>query len=253
MKHSLPTLAACFVLGAIYSGFGEQVVTLARRTNNCDAIALDATHVYWTEPGVGIHKVPKVGGDAVSLATITNAAGAIAVFGNYVYWAESQYQGYGAIRMAPVSGGPVLTVASGATMGAGNGIRGLVVDSSGIYWIEAGSSNASNVGSLRMLGGVPVTDPVALANTVPTTLASNLGNPTGLASDNGYLYWIEYVYTIPGSGSVKRVPKSGGPKTTVVTGLGEVSGIAVDKTHAYFGIWNGSVYRVPKGGVRLRC
>jgi len=248
MKTTSQILSVALLGLCVNSVFSQSVETLASRTNNCWAIALDATHVYWTEPSKGIRKIPKSGGAAVSLATITNASLAIAVFGNYVYWAESHYQGYGAIKMTPTSGGIISTVASNNSMGSGSGIRGLAVDSSGIYWVVSGSDNSQNFGSVRKLGGVPVNDPVALAATSPVTLATNLPNPTGLASDGSYIYWIEYNWTKPGSGAVKRVPKNGGATSLVVTGLGEVSGIAVDATNAYFGIWNSSVFRVPKSG-----
>jgi hypothetical protein len=193
-------------------------------------------------------KVPKAGGAVVTLASgLTNSALAIAVFGNYIYWAESSYQGYGAIRMMPVNGGAVTTIASNSTMGIFNGIRGLAVDSSGIYWAECGNGWSAN-GSIRKLGGVPVDNPILLSLTAPVTLATTLAVSQGLAIDGSSVYWVQIDYANGLASSVAKVAKSGGGVTILASNLGELHGMAVDSTNAYFGIWNDYVYRVPKNG-----
>jgi hypothetical protein len=180
MKTHFRVFVAVLLLWSGREGFSQQVETLASRTNNnCWAIALDATHVYWTEPGAGIRKVQKSGGDVVTLTTIANGALVIAVFRDYVYWAESR--GYGTIRMMPKAGGDVTTVYSNLNMGSHSGIRGLAVDSSGIYWVQnASTSYLNNSGAIWKMGGVPVDDPAALATNSPVILAGSRSFPMHL-------------------------------------------------------------------------
>jgi hypothetical protein len=218
--------------------------TLASGNSRFWAIALDNTHVYWTDVGNRlILKVPKNGGDVTTLAsTSPNVSLAIAVFGNFVYWAEQNSgTGVGAIRMVHIDGGVATTIASGQTWGASNGIGGLGIDSSGMYWTVAG---VGSDGMVLKISGVPVDDPVLLSTTPPTLVASGLENPMGLALDADNVYWIES----GGSGAVKKTSKSGGTPVAIASGLGETAGIATDGVNVFFGIWNGSVHKVSVNG-----
>ena len=152
--------------------------------------------------------------------------------------------------MMSVNGGPVTTITSNNTMGGGDGIRGLAVDESGIYWTETSSDYLDYAGQIRAVLGVPVDDPNLVSQTTPVVLASNLFQPIGLAMDSNFVYWIESdpISSTTNRGSVKRVTKSGGSPDILATHLGEIHGIAADSTNVYFSDWNGSVYRIPKAG-----
>lgn len=54
-------------------------------------------------------------------------------------------------------------------------------------------------------------------------LANGLSNPNAITVDETNVYWTEY-----GSGTVKKVPKSGGTIVTLVSGLYSPSDIAVE-------------------------
>lgn len=62
------------------------------------------------------------------------------------------------------------------------------------------------------------------------TLATGLSNPNGVNIDSNCVYWIEY-----GSGSLKKVPVSGGSVTTLVSGLNSPTGLVLGVNDAYFG------------------
>lgn len=68
---------------------GGAPVTLAAPLNGATRLAVDTTHVYWTESyGQVIRKVPKTGGAAVTLATSNGNPQGIAVDGEAVYWVD---------------------------------------------------------------------------------------------------------------------------------------------------------------------
>jgi hypothetical protein len=241
---------------------------LAGGTADYWAIASDVKYVYWSSillnaggslpNGNAIWKVSKTDGSLTPLVTgLANPVFAIVVRSNYLYWAESGAAYYmanpptsGAIKMMSVNGGPTTTITSNNTMGGGDGIRGLAIDDSGIYWTETSSDYLDYAGQIRAVVGIPVDNPSLLSQTTPTVLASNLFQPIGLALDTNFIYWIESdpISSATNRGSVKRMAKSGGSPEMLATHLGEVHGIAVDSTNVYFSDWNGSVYRVPKTG-----
>ncbi|MFZ2169435.1 MAG: hypothetical protein WAW61_07350, partial [Methylococcaceae bacterium] len=223
--------------------------TLASGNSQFWAITLDNSHVYWTDVGNRlIFKAPKNGGDTTTLAsTQPNMSLAIAVYGNYVYWEEhlSSTGGEGgAIRMVHIDGGVVTTIASDQRWGVGNGIRGLAVDSSGVYWTVAGSNGD---GMVLKISGVPVDNPDLLSQTAPTLLATGLMSPIGLSLDGDNVYWIESD-CCGTRGAVKKINKYGGMAVAIASGLGETDGIATDGVNVFFGIWNENVHKVSVNG-----
>ena len=244
--------------------------TLANGAVNYWAIASDANNVYWSAMnyafpvsgyGSSIWKVSKTDGTLTPLATgIPFEIYSVAIYGNYLYWAECDggYDGKsnaGAIRMVSINGGPITTITSNNSMGARDGIRGLAVDQSGIYWAED-SADWTYSGRIRGVVGVAVDNPLLMSQTSPIILADNRFAPIGgLSVDNGYVYWLE---SDPFSGATNRgavmqISKSGGIPTALASNIGEGDGLAIDSTNVYFGEWNDSVYFVPKvGGVTTK-
>lgn len=252
MKATLTFICLCF---AVYSSIcskvsaftidGPPIEMLADRTeNNCWGLDVDETYVYWTEPRNGVFRIPKSGGSATRLTTSANPLFSIVVFGNFLYWAEyDENLGLPTIRMCSTYGGPVTVIRYGS-----GSIRHLAVDSSGVYWVEKSNVGPNYFGVVYKIGGVSVSNPQMLAGVSPTDLAVDRAGPSGIAIDGNHVYWIEHTYASSGTGSVLRVPKSGGAIFTLVTGLGETSGLVLDQDNAYFGIWNDSVYKVSKTG-----
>ncbi len=115
-----------------------------------------------------------------------------------------------------------ITLASGL-----NNPQDIAVDSTSIYWTEAGASGA--VKKVPINGGTV------------TTLASGLNYPTGIAVDSTSVYWAEQ------SGTVKKVPINGGMVTTLASGMSTIWGMTVDSTNVYW-TETGTVKKVPKNG-----
>jgi hypothetical protein len=121
--------------------------------------------------------------------------------------------------------------------GSQNAPRYLTQDESRIYWttgVEDGT-----VASVAKTGGVV------------KVLASKLENPAGLALHGDDVYWVERGPSFgPGnnvSGAIKRVSKSGGAVTTLLSGQPDLDSIVVDAATIYFG-GDGGLYKMPIAG-----
>lgn len=73
------------------------------------------------------------------------------------------------------------------------------------------------------------------------TLATGLSNPSDIAVDDTSVYWTEF-----GSGTVKKISKSGGSVMTLASGL-NLTGLAVDNSDVYFS-GDASIKKVLKSG-----
>lgn len=94
------------------------------KSSRTHSIALDATHVYWTNDDT-VMKLPLGGGATITLAT-GQVPGSLAVDGVNVYWVNSELAG--SVRKMPVGGGAVTTLASAKFAGA------LALDATSVYW-----------------------------------------------------------------------------------------------------------------------
>ena len=203
-----------------------------------DGIAVDATSVYWTDPGAAaIMKVPLGGGAPTTLASGPASSG-IAVDATSVYWTTNLYRNASVMRV-PLGGGAPITLATGQ-----NSPPGVAVDATSVYWTNcsvllnprAQRPRLDSVMKLPLGGG-----------TIPTPLASYQVTPCAIAIavDATNVYWTG------SSGTVMKVPVNGGTPTTLASGQDEPDAIAVDGTSVY---WinsvrtNGAVMKLPLNG-----
>ncbi|MEZ4220129.1 MAG: DUF5050 domain-containing protein [Polyangiaceae bacterium] len=115
---------------------GGSFETLDSNTDNGFAVALDATHVYWTVLGTGankgeIRRLPLAGGTAEVLAVTQAGPRGIAVDATHVYWTNSDD---GTVRRIAKDGSDNQVP---ATLSSG-GIEplGIAVDATAVYWAD---------------------------------------------------------------------------------------------------------------------
>lgn len=171
-------------------------------------IALDATRIYWTGPGV-VASMLKEGGPVTTLATNQSfelVDSAIAIDDTTVYWEVS-----GHIRSVPKAGGAAVDLAA-----TGSSPRFITVRGSSLYWYSDPS-----LFTVPTSGGAPVELTKAGAS--------------GLAVDDTMLYWAaDFGLGAEGKGYVAKLPTAGGPPQMMVSGENHPIGMAVDATHIYW-------------------
>lgn len=165
-------------------------------------IAVDATSVYWTSYN-GVAKVNKNGGAATTLVPWLSYPGNIVVDSTSLYWGEASV-----INKVGKEGGIAATLASGVTGGA----VGIAVDSTNLYWTE----NGGPVKQIHKNGG-------------PVTVLFQGGSPAGIAVDSTSLYWTE-----PLAGIIRKMDKSSGLITILVSGLVDPYSITADSGTLYW-------------------
>ena len=203
-----------------------------------DGIAVDATSVYWTDPGAAaIMKVPLGGGAPTTLASGPASSG-IAVDATSVYWTTNLYRNASVMRV-PLGGGAPITLATGQ-----NSPPGVAVDATSVYWTNCSTllnprahrPRLDSVMKLPLGGG-----------TIPTPLASYQVTPCAIAIavDATNVYWTG------SSGTVMKVPVNGGTPATLASSQDQPEAIAVDGTSVYWtnGVSpNGAVMKMPLNG-----
>jgi hypothetical protein len=247
------------------------------------AIAIDETHVYWTNYGDSVDvegsiaRVPKVGGEPTTLVSGPLAQpNSIVVDGSDVYW--SNYGSGTIARVSKVGGSPII-LAVGQSFASN--VRVLGDD---IFWLKYvgshlimrasawdGGNVATVVSANEPITGFAIDNSSViwlnwnqqevlkspLAGGTPVVIASNQGSPRTVVVDANNAYWITEgpYYT----GAIMQGPLNGAyPPITLVPQLPESDqprrSIALDDNFAY---WtdrgkhlqsNGRVARVPIGG-----
>ncbi|WP_437679756.1 hypothetical protein [Sorangium sp. So ce131] len=234
---------------------GIGAVALAEAAGGPRAIALDATHVYWTHLDTDeIMKAPIAGGAAVTIAHGCPSYG-IAVNAANVYWtctdpvgvfsaplgggtptllstgleeplgialdATSIYVGDSyAVRKLPIGGGEAEWLA------LGTGARRVQVDATHVYWTNA---DASSVRKVPIAGGDDV------------VLASGYFESHEVVLDATHVYWAN----LGDAPEIRRVPVDGGEPVVVIAGVAPRD-LAVDGTSIYWTDESGFVMKLAK-------
>jgi hypothetical protein len=212
---------ACGQSGKCFTGRCiEPIVTIPAP----QALAVDATSIYFTENSNSVGKAPIGGGKPVQLATVANTfPTGIAVDASFVYWTVNAN-----VYKVPLAGGSASPLASATNA------QGITVDGTSVYWTNGGTQFVAN-GSIMS---------VPLAGGNPTTLASGLKFPRQIVLSGGNVLFTEF-----DGGRVSSVPIGGGAPTPLATTQVGAYGIAVDSTSAYFTDFQpGTVMKVPIGG-----
>lgn len=167
-----------------------------------------------------------------TVASVHSYAKSLAVHGGFVYWAdayldkEAKQASIGRIGRVERAGGTVTALSEAP------GLTGsLMVGNDALVWIAPEEIRAMN-----------------FDGTQPRLLAT-ARYPVALALHDERVY-----FTDSKAGSIHCVPLSGGPVSTIATGLHRPDSIAVDKSHVMFSEWpddaphTGKVSRIPVGG-----
>lgn len=228
-------------------------VVLATGAQGAQAIAVDATNVYWIKaadissqtpqppPNGEVLQCSKCGCDHPTVLATgepnTMLSSGIAVDTTSVYWTN------GDVMKVPIGGGVATALAVAQTLGP------IAVNATGVYWADsrglmkvatAGGPvttivSRSNVGAIAL----GTTDAFYVAENgifrVPldggaeTSIASS-DQPNLLAVDSANVYWVDA--TLPSL--LMKAPIGGGPTVTLTTELAAPFGLALDATRVYW-------------------
>jgi hypothetical protein len=188
---------------------GGAPVTLASPRGLPVSLTADATEVYWATFAIGgIYSVPIAGGPVVELAADQTPSFGLAADDTNVYWTAGFNDGaapVGQVLMVPKNSPGQVSVLA-ANQADPWGIAG---DGTSVYWTNTAAGTVMEV---------PVTGGVAI------TLAANQAAPAALTVDSGDLYWVAAGSSssggvpVAGTGSVVKLPLSGGSPVTLATG-----------------------------------
>jgi len=175
-------------------------------------IAIDHSHVYWTDPRIGaVQRVAKGGGKVTTLAKEQRGAFALAIDDSHVYFTirGSANVADGSVRRVPKQGGPVEQIAGGQLRP-----EAIVSDDLAVYWASRGYDGALDGAVLRWnkQGG----EPQALATGIPS--------PSGIALDQNHVYFTS-------TGQISRITKRGGPRERIAVELLRPRGLTVADGH----------------------
>jgi len=189
------------------AAFETAMVTLVA-TNTGGSIALNSTNVFYSsgvqiiQPQVTIDEyviraVPKSGGAARDVAVSHDYVIAMRANDAYVYWAAGDTV-HGGVYRAPVQGGVT------ETLFVGQRLSDIALDDSNVYF--------ANFPGLGAGSGAVYAIPIAGGPHV--VLQSGVTPWGGLTADSTDVYFAD---NPPQSAYIKRVPKTGGTATTVVS------------------------------------
>jgi hypothetical protein len=211
---------------------GGSPVAFVSGQSSPNGLALDATHVYWTNYDLygTVSKAPIAGGRPITLATNQTFPPTVTVHATGVYWTTwASYGRNGSVMKLPSSGGGPVTVASRQ-----DHPDAISLDATDVFWTS---------------GGTLMKAPIA--GGTPTTFISAPGAYGRLVVSGGNAYYCQYEEDAD-VGTVMKVPTGGG--TPVVLASGRPVYIAVDAESVYWtdddptGGVNGQILKVPVGG-----
>lgn len=166
---------------------GGEVEILADEQAYPARIALNTSHVYWTnessfEKSEGELSRQALSGGQVEVLAPGGVAMGLALDATFAYWTTVDL---GEIRKLPLAGGSPLLVAADQAAPVD-----LAVDASYLYWSSHGSRTVSKVG---VAGGAPI------------LVSKEIDSPSRLALDEKCIYFI--TDSAEGSGQIHRIAK----------------------------------------------
>lgn len=184
---------------------GGTPVTLASGAGP-DAIAVDATTVYFANEYGGTMKVPLGGGPAIMLDGSSGNALAIDATSVYVT-ARGAGNAGGSVTKVPLGGGGAETIASDQP-----DPESIATDSENVFWANYADGTIAKV---SVTGGNV------------TTVATGGGNAEFVAVDASSVYWASDL------GNLSKVSKQGGASTLLSAGR-NIFDVVVDGTSVYW-------------------
>jgi hypothetical protein len=147
-----------------------KVNALANTDGRPVGLAVDDTHVYWTDsdPGV-ISKAPRAGGPITTLVARGDKTTGLALDDTHVYFSE---WGSGRIGRVQKAGGGIAML-----VGDQKGVRAIAVDDTRLYWSHPPTGT---IRSIPKAGGAAITH------------ATDLKHPYSIAVDETSIYWVEF-------------------------------------------------------------
>jgi hypothetical protein len=249
------------------------VETIADERVQPGALATDGTSVYWAEPsgssGLGnVLQARSQGGHVLTIAVNQPSPSAMAVDDAFLYWANQGTAGAqlggSIVRLSKLGGLPAFLAFDQPPP------QGITLDGTSVYYTAGANVVAVNKlgGPLQVLAiGVSPTavavdsSAVYYGDATPLGGAQTLGSvpkyggfievleqkvqPTALVVDAETVYWVNFW-----NGTLQSVPKTGGAPTTLVSGVGGHTWLAVDGTLLYFTTAS-EVKAVPKAGGKV--
>jgi hypothetical protein len=205
---------------------GDPPVVLAAGQDTANAVALDATAVYFTRLQLSgaVMVVPKAGGAATSIAAGQAYPVGIAVDEDHVYWTTGDSGSDGSVRRAGKDGAGLVSLASGQAAP-----HGIAVDQGAVYW--ANYLAPGNVSEVAKDGSA-----------APVVLTSGGMGLTHVAVDEASVYFLDFY-----GSTLLRVAKTGGAPSLLATEAGLLGGLAIDATSVYL-VAGADVVKVEKAG-----
>jgi hypothetical protein len=224
---------------------------------NARDVAVDGSHIYWSNPDDGTIGRANLDGTGVDPAFIRGAGAPnfIAVDSSHIYWSnrssDAEYStveptGTGSLGRANLDGSDVqpncitgVTNPTGIAVGVGG-------DSDHLYWGNA--QLFTGFGSVHQIGRTDISGDCASANSAANPgfieLSDTNDRPAGLAVDANSIYWASNPPN-NGGGPIERANIDGtGPQTPIIetdipgeTGVESLAAntdIAVDGTYLYW-------------------
>lgn len=249
-----PLLFFFGLLGMIAFNAKGQVTTLAQNLTTPFNVASDGSFVYWVEntSNGNVKKISVNGGSITTLASGLSYPTAIKVDASFVFWIERNNGSNGTLKKVSINGGTVTELVTGLQ----NAQNHFALDNNNIYWgdgksggggvIKKVSKDGGTVTTLVNSGIMNMTTAIAVDNdyvyfyddinsikTVPvnggTVSTIGSGSPAAMELNGSDIYWVEY-----GNGMVKKMPKTGGTVTTLVSGADSPGNLVVDGSNVFY-------------------
>ncbi|MEJ7727954.1 MAG: hypothetical protein WKG00_01935 [Polyangiaceae bacterium] len=170
--------------------FGQDATPFISGEHGPAQVAVDETHVYWTnelEDSGGVRRAPREGGPAETLDPDVPSANGIALDADAVYVTSGTR-----VRRIPKQRGRGVDLDSSLF-----GPAGIVAIGGRVYWVNSGDGDGST-------GTVKTVDAGGLEE--PVELAAGQSVPVLIAADDKQIFWTNRG-SEPGTGSVMRVAR----------------------------------------------